>query len=62
MDNKLINKANEEINETFVLFNELIKDFNNDEILKQDEELKQILENIQNEVEAKDEWFNKCLR
>jgi len=55
MDNKLINKANEEINETFVLFNELIKDFNNDEILKQDEELKQILENIQNEVEAKDE-------
>lgn len=55
MDNKSINKANEEINETFVLFNELIKDFNKDEILKEDEELKQILKDIQDKVEKKDE-------
>ena len=36
MDNKLIDKANENLNETFVLFDELIKEFNNEEILKSD--------------------------
>lgn len=50
MDNKLINKANEEINETFVLFNGLIK---NIEI--EDEELEQILNEIQLEVKENDE-------
>jgi len=54
MDNKIINKANEEINETFVLFNELIKDFNKEEILKNDNELKEIIKDIQ-KVEVKDE-------
>lgn len=54
MDNKIINKANEEINETFVLFNELIKDFNKEEILKNDNELQEIIKDIQ-KVEVKDE-------
>lgn len=50
MEDKLINEANVEVNKTFALFNELIKDFNNDENLKEDKELQEILENIQKEV------------
>ena len=47
MDDKLINNANENLNDTFVLFNELIKDFNECEVLKNDEKLQKIIENIQ---------------
>jgi len=50
MENKLINEANVEINDAFALFNELIKDFNNDEILNEDKELQEIFGSIRKEV------------